>query len=107
MQQLIAGARGAATGTLHSRQQPKRTLGKKLVGRTGGIEEEEKSCDGQETQPYAPGDHQLARAVVCDRNKIKASHDRKNRSEMWVSRCGLILPKEKVQTKPQNQPRLF
>jgi len=102
MQKLIEGTRRAATGTLQSSQSPKWALRKKLICGTGGIKEEKKPANGQETQPHAASNHQLASAIIRDGNKIKTLHHMKTAAPEAVA--AISLAQVKFRAKRQNQP---
>src|SRR5437899_8761284 len=55
VQELIKRACRSASGALQSRQQTKRTFGKKLVRGARGIEKEKKHSDRRQTEPNSSG----------------------------------------------------
>jgi len=75
MNQLITGARRAATWTLQSGYHTKRTLGEKLVLWIRRIEEKEQDCSGSNCQPGGCSNRELPSSITSDMHKVKIRHD--------------------------------
>src|SRR5205809_7128921 len=93
VKQLIKSSGRAAAGTLQARDHAERTLGEKLVCRTGRVEQKKKSRARCQPQPDRGRNRQLARTIARHFNKMKTCHDLVATNSYKLPRMRSIVPR--------------